>query len=227
MLLGSTRLDRDDDFLGFAADLRPALLRVAALLCGGDPLHAETAVRTALTRGYLAWPVTGRTGAPGQSVRVLVEAVRRSGRRGAFPALAAPVLPPLEHAVLTALSTLPLHTRAAVVLRRVERLPAAQVADVLGCAELTASREAALGVARLHEELADLLVAPAPARPAAVLDEVLRGTAAWLEVPAPDPATLQGDLDRGHRALVRSRRRRPDAGAPSPAAPGTRTAVLP
>ena len=224
MLLGCTRLDRDDDFLTFAAEVRPALLRVAALLCAGDPLRAETVVRTALTRGYVAWPVTGRAGAGGTAVRVLVEAVRREGRHGAHPGLTVPALPPLEQAVLAALSTLPVRTRAAVVLRRVERLPAAQVADALGCAELTASREAATGVARLREELADLVVLPAGPRPVADLDLLLRDTAAWLDEPAPDDTVLQADLDRGHRALVRSRRRRAEVGSPLP--PGARTAVL-
>jgi DNA-directed RNA polymerase specialized sigma24 family protein len=223
MLLGCTRLDRDDDFLTFAADARPALLRVAALLCAGDPLRAETAVRSALTRGYVSWPVTGRPGAGAAAVRVLVEAVRREGRRGAHPAFPVPALPPVELAVLGALSTLPVRTRAAVVLRRVERLPAAQVADVLGCAELTASREAAAGVARLREELADLVLLPAGPRPVADLDALLRGTAAWLDEPAPDDAVLEADLDRGHRALVRSRRRRAEVGTPG--LPSARTAV--
>ena len=226
MLLGRTRLDRDDDFLTFAADVRPALLRVAALLCGGDPLHAEAAVRTALTRAYLAWPVTGRPGAPGHAVRVLVEAVGRTGRRSTHPAFGAPLLPPVEQAALAALATLPVRTRAAVVLRRVERLPAGQVAEVLGCAELAASREAALGVARLRDELADLVPFPSRLRATAALDEVLRDTAAWLEEPAADAATLQADLDRGHRALVRSRRRRSrEAGASAPV-PGDGMAVL-
>jgi hypothetical protein len=196
-------LPRDASFAVFVRNRRPQLLRCALLLCAADPERAETALRRALTRSYVAWPRIGPEDALAFAHRALVEAAAeaRPGATGTAP----------PDRVLRALGELPPGMRAAVVLRCVEGLGTAQTADALGCARGTAAGQVALGLARLRTAVEGRAAATGPLpprRPFADVAELVRTTARRLPVPVLPPGTAAADdVRRGRTALARARRR--------------------
>ena len=214
---------REVTYAAFVAERRGTLLRTALLLSGGDADRAEALVRGALTRLYLVWPWVGPHGPLARARQLLLDAaVAEAPRLQESPGTAGPDL-------VTALAGLPPRTRLAVVLRDVEHLGEAEVADVLSCSLHSLRRLALAGRLQVRTALAALPVpgggrptrAPAtgpttaPGGPTMTdpdLTALLRGAAERLPLPVTGPADVPGDLDRGRRTLVLVRRRR--AGRP-------------
>jgi RNA polymerase sigma-70 factor (sigma-E family) len=147
---------------------RAALVRVAALLVSGDLAKAEDVVQTALTRLYVAWPKVRKSTAGAYARRCVVNAAmderrslfsRRERVSAQLPDLAAADPQRGDATALVALlGSLPAGMRAAVVLRYVEGLSAAEAAEAMGCSEGNVRSQSARGLDRLREAL------PQPAR---------------------------------------------------------------
>lgn len=151
----------------FVAAETPRLLRVAYGLTG-NPHDAWDLVQEALVRVGMKWARVG-DGNPGgyahtTMVRLNIDRGRRLVRErlpGTLPDHDAPVRVDvaLDPALVTALQALPTQQRAAVVLRAIEDLDHAGIADRLGCTVGTARSHLSRGLARLREILADQEVA--------------------------------------------------------------------
>lgn len=75
-----------------------------------------------------------------------------------------PAIDPTEHiALLQGLATLPIRSRAAVVLRYYADLPVAEVASVMGTSQNTVKSQLRTGLARLREVLDTSVVSASPA----------------------------------------------------------------
>ncbi|MCW2846006.1 MAG: polymerase, sigma-24 subunit, subfamily [Nocardioides sp.] len=143
----------------------PALLRFAYLVTGSQHA-AEDAVQTALTRACERWPRVRRTTNPDAYVRRMVvnahvSGWRRAGRRElsvadvrdtATPADTAEGLATAD-AVWRVCAGLPRQQRAAVVLRFYEDLDDAEIATILGCAQVTVRSHVHRALAALRAEL--------------------------------------------------------------------------
>ena len=150
---------REVSYAAFVAEWRQALLRTALLLSGGDDGRAEVLVRGALTRLYLVWPWVGPHGPTARARQLLLAAAVAEEPRLRGGAASGRTRAPAGPDVLQALAELPARTRLAVVLRDVEHLGEAEVADVLGCSLHTLRRLAADGRQQLR---AALTAVPAP-----------------------------------------------------------------
>lgn len=136
------------------------LVRTASLLLSGDQAKAEDVVQVALTRLYLAWPRVRPGTLDAYARRCVVNAAiddrrslfhRREQVRAELPDVAAEETPYGDRAtVLALLATLPGRMRAAVVLRYIEGLSAAETAEALGCSESTVRSQSARGLERLR-----------------------------------------------------------------------------
>jgi RNA polymerase sigma factor (sigma-70 family) len=133
---------------------------LAALLLTGDRATAEDVVQTALTRLYVTWPKVRPDTLNAYARRSVVNAViddrRKLFRRRERSQAELPDVTTVESrdvdqtAVIALLSTLPARMRAAVVLRYIEGLNAAETADALGCSEGTVRSQSARGLERLR-----------------------------------------------------------------------------
>jgi RNA polymerase sigma-70 factor (sigma-E family) len=152
--------ERDREFSAFVSAQRPVLVRLAALLLTGDRAAAEDVVQTALTRLYVTWPKVRPDTLNAYARRSVVNAViddrrklfrRRERSQAELPDVTTVKSRDVDQtAVIALLSTLPARMRAAVVLRYIEGLSAAETADVLGCSEGTVRSQSARGLERLR-----------------------------------------------------------------------------
>ncbi|WP_328291197.1 sigma-70 family RNA polymerase sigma factor [Kineococcus sp. NBC_00420] len=153
--------DSETSFDDFAVTAMPRLRRVAYAWCH-DWHHSEDVVQDTMERVYAAWPRVRRGGqeyayARTTLVRRLISENRRAWRRHESSAVdeetfnaAADVHPIPDTAADSAarldttdlLARLPLRQRAVAVLRFVEELPVAQVAELLGCSQGTVKSQA-------------------------------------------------------------------------------------
>ncbi len=141
----------------------PRLLRVAYGLTG-NPHDAWDLVQEALVRVGTRWRTVGG-GNPGgyahtTMVRLNIDRGRRLSRErlpGTLPERDAPVRVEgvLDPDLVEALRGLPSRQRAAVVLRAIEDLDHAAIAERLGCSVGTARSHLSRGLARLREILAE------------------------------------------------------------------------
>lgn len=156
------KLDRDRQFSEYVSARRASLLRTARLVCAGDGHKAEDVVQNALIRLYLVWPKIRDETLDAYARRCVVNAAiddhrrlyrRREQSRSEVPDTPAPQHVSGEHSVFGLLATLPPGMRAAVVLRYVEGLSVAEVADAVGCSQGTVKSQSARGLARLRDVL--------------------------------------------------------------------------
>lgn len=146
----------------------PGLLRFAYLLIG-DAGRAEEAVQEALATACGRWSHIMRADSPEAYVRRMIVNADISGWRrfrrretpvaevfgaGAEPTSADPTHAVGEVDAMWALcATLPRRQRAAVVLRYYEGLPDADIARILGCAEVTVRSQIHRALATLRGRL--------------------------------------------------------------------------
>ena len=152
------------DFSTWATDKGPDLMRFA-LAVTGNAHDAADAVQDALVAIYTRWRRLSRHGRPdAYARRVIVNRQiswwRKIGRRESstqLPDLAGAGEAATGDAVLAArlLRTLPAQQRAAVVLRYLEDLSFADIAEILGCPESTARSHVHRALGRLREQLGD------------------------------------------------------------------------
>jgi RNA polymerase sigma-70 factor (sigma-E family) len=154
-----------DDFEQYVAARMPALLRTAYLLTG-NPHDAEDLVQSALIKAVPAWKrIDGNPDA--YLRRVMVNENISGWRRRRGREVLVDVTPdagrddPDSDAALAlqrALATLAPRQRAVIVLRYFEDLTERETAEVLGVAIGTVKSQARDALARLREELPDLVV---------------------------------------------------------------------
>ncbi len=146
----------------------PAMVRLARGLLK-DPHHAEDVVQDVLAKVYLSWARIQRADDPDAYVRRMVvnactsfwrRAVRKERAfeptwlpEGQVPDRAG------DHAetdsMLALLRRLPTKQRAVLVLRHYEGLRDAEIADILGCSDVTVRSNAHRGLASLRGMLSD------------------------------------------------------------------------
>lgn len=150
-------------FADFVAHRLTALYRYAVILTG-NPHDAEDLVQEALTRTAFAWRRI-RADDPERYVRttmsrIMVNRWRRPRREHLVAE--APERPTEEHELSriadldgldTALAALPQRMRAVLVLRYVDQLTEAEIAEVLGCAQGTVKSQASRALAKLRAQL--------------------------------------------------------------------------
>lgn len=138
-------MERDEDFIAFAAARWSTLYRLAYLLTV-SAAAAEDLLQTSLEKAYVAWPRISTMDAPDAYVRklmvnALVSDRRRKGARAEVlrdrlpeESTASPERGVLDHVQLWPLvCALPARQRAVIVLRYYEDLTERETADVLGC----------------------------------------------------------------------------------------------
>ena len=147
------------DFEEFVVVETPRLLRLAHALTG-NPHDAWDLVQEALTRVGVRWRRLADQNPGGYAHTVLVRLEVDRGRRlrrellpGAVPDRAAPVevVDDVDPWLVEALAGLTPQQRAAVVLRVLEDLDHAGIAERLGCTPGTARSHLSRGLARMRE----------------------------------------------------------------------------
>jgi RNA polymerase sigma-70 factor (sigma-E family) len=158
----------DEDFASYAHARQQHLYRTAYLLCG-DRDRAQDLVQTTLVSLLRSWKRARLAQNPdAYAKKVLVRAFlaeRRKLRREAdLHALARGGAvteqddgPELRLVVLGALRSLPPKPRAMVILRYWEDLSVEETAAVLGCSTGNVKSQCSRSLARLREQLGDLL----------------------------------------------------------------------
>ena len=153
----------DDRYEEFVVAETPRLLRVAYGLTG-NPHDAWDLVQEALVRVGMKWRKVcdGNPGGYAHTtmVRLNIDRGRRLARErlpGTLPDHDAPVRidGALDPTLVEALRSLPRQQRAAVVLRALEDLDHAAIAERLGCSVGTARSHLSRGLVRLREVLAE------------------------------------------------------------------------
>jgi RNA polymerase sigma-70 factor (sigma-E family) len=157
------------DFEGFVALRGQALVRLARGLLK-DPQLAEDVVQDVLARALLQWPrVSAARDVDAYVRRMVINACtswfRRAARRERVTdrplLLDRPVGDRTDQVVdrdllMALLRRLPTKQRTVLVLRHYEGLPDAEIAQILGCGEVTVRSNAHRGLARLRELLAEV-----------------------------------------------------------------------
>jgi RNA polymerase sigma-70 factor (sigma-E family) len=162
------------DFAEFAAARSAALIRLAYVLTA-DQHAAEDLLQNALTKAAAHW---GRIHTDPESYvrrimyREQVDWWRRRGRRRETAVAEVPEPPPVPApsvearlALADALRALPVRKRAVLVLRYLEDLPEAQVADILGCSVGTVRSQAHKAIGQLRSALAAVGLTDTEVRP--------------------------------------------------------------
>jgi RNA polymerase sigma-70 factor (sigma-E family) len=160
--------DLKESFDTFVRTRGGYFLRVAVLLTG-SPTEAEDLLQASLERLYRAWPRLDAAAEsdPDAYLRKILVNTRRSWWRtkwrrelpvAAVPERPDPVADPAETYALgalvrAALAELPRQQRAVLVLRYVEDLPVASVADLLGVSVGTVKSQAHRGLRALRASL--------------------------------------------------------------------------
>jgi RNA polymerase sigma-70 factor (sigma-E family) len=164
--------DLEETFDAFVRARGEHFLRVALLLTG-SPAEAEDLLQASLLRLYRAWPrLDAPQSAPDAYLRKILVNTRRSWWRTKWrqesPVAAVPDRPDpagggdpadryaLGALVRAALAGLPRQQRAVLVLRYIEDLPEASVADLLGVSPGTVKSHAHRGLRALRASLGDL-----------------------------------------------------------------------
>ncbi len=164
--------DLEESFDTFVRARGGHFLRVAVLLTG-SPTEAEDLLQASLERLYRAWPrLDAAESAPDAYLRKILVNTRRSWWRTKWrresPVASVPERPdPAAGAdpadgyargalVRAALAELPRQQRAVLVLRYVEDLPEATVADLLGVSAGTVKTHAHRGLRALRASLGEL-----------------------------------------------------------------------
>lgn len=160
----------EDSFATFVRARGDRFMRLAVLLTN-SPSEAEDLLQASLARLYQAWPRLDATSTrPDAYLRKILVNTRRSWWRSRWrqesPVAAVPeVADPggdvadryaLGALVRAALATLPRQQRAVLVLRYIEDLPEAAVAELLGCSAGTVKSHAHRGLRTLRAALGDL-----------------------------------------------------------------------
>lgn len=163
----------EEAFAAFVRARSDHFMRFAVLLAGSPP-EAEDLLQASLVRLYRAWPRLDLTGAaPDAYLRKILVNTRRSWWRSrwrrespvaSLPEVADPARdggdPADRYAlgalVRAALAALPRQQRAVLVLRYIEDLPEAAVAELLGCSAGTVKTHAHRGLRALRAALGDL-----------------------------------------------------------------------
>jgi len=160
------RATADEEFALFMGDAAPALARTAWLLCG-DAHQADELVQQALVRTYLAWPRARERDPLAYARRVLanlrIDTWRRRRREvltdpGDLPHGAEPSGAQQQadrDQLVRALATLSTRQRRVVVLRHLEGLSEAEVAEDLGVTVGTVKSTASRALARLRASLGE------------------------------------------------------------------------
>jgi RNA polymerase sigma-70 factor (sigma-E family) len=173
--------DLEESFDAFVRARGEHFLRVAVLLTG-SPTEAEDLLQASLVRLYGAWP---RLSAPDAYLRKILVNTRRSWWRTKWrqetPAATMPDRPDLAGGtdpadgyatgalVRSALAGLPRQQRAVLVLRYIEDLPTASVAELLGISAGAVKSHAHRGLRALRTSLGEfdpVAAAKAPAQTA-------------------------------------------------------------
>jgi RNA polymerase sigma-70 factor (sigma-E family) len=153
-------------FQEYVASRTPSLLRTAYLLTG-NTADAEDLVQSALAKTYLAWDrIEDQAALDGYVRRAMVNTHISWWRRRRLQEYPTDVIPDqavADHAVTSdlqeslrrAIDRLPERMRAAVVLRYLEDMTEAEVAEVLGISLGTVKSTVSRAVAKLRED-ADL-----------------------------------------------------------------------
>jgi RNA polymerase sigma-70 factor (sigma-E family) len=167
------RPDLEESFEAFVRARGEHHLRVAALLTG-SAAEAEDLVQASLVKLYRAWPrLDIVTASPDAYLRKIIVNTRRSWWqtrwRQESPTASVPDRPdpaagggdPADRQALgslirSALAALPRRQRAVLVLRYLEDLPEASVAELLGCSAGTVKTHAHRGLRALRASLGDL-----------------------------------------------------------------------
>lgn len=156
----------DDHFVEFVQSRNMALSRLATSLTH-DPDSAGDLLQDTYVKVYLRWPTVERTDNPDAYVRTVLVRTFVSSRRLArarevvdstlvaaiADAAAAPGADGHRPDLLHELSRLSRKQQAVLVLRYLEDLPDAHIADLLGISEATVRVHAHRGLARLRAAL--------------------------------------------------------------------------
>jgi RNA polymerase sigma-70 factor (sigma-E family) len=154
--------DRNAEFVEYFAARAAGLRRLAFGLCG-DWHTADDLVQTTFVRLYRAWPRIRADTIDAYARRVLVNQflTRRRWWRESVTAQPPEMADPTDDtarvrdrmALHQTLATLSPRQRAVIVLRYLEDLPVAEVAELLGVSEGTVKSQAARGVQALRAGL--------------------------------------------------------------------------
>ncbi|WP_340538236.1 SigE family RNA polymerase sigma factor [Nocardioides sp. GXZ039] len=196
--------DSRAEFVEFAT-ARSAALHRAAYLMVGDVGLAQDLVQEALTKTYVAWP---RLRDPANAEAYTRKAITTTAiswfrRKSWSHERTAAVLPEGslgDHAgpvseretLWTALQTLPVRQRTAIVLRYYEDLTEPQTAEAMGCAVGTVKSQVSAGIAKLRVLLRDQLDTELDAVLATGLTGGLTSGLTTERDPAPPPAPATG-----------------------------------
>jgi RNA polymerase sigma-70 factor (sigma-E family) len=161
----------EKDFAAFVRARGDHWMRLAVLLAG-SPTEAEDLLQASLVKLYRAWPrLDLATAVPDAYMRKIILNTRRSWWssrwRQETPVATVPDAADvaagdtadryaLGALVRGALATLPRRQRTVLVLRYVEDLPEATVAELLGCSAGTVKTHAHRGLRALRATLGDL-----------------------------------------------------------------------
>ncbi len=164
----SRRSSRDAEFSAYLEARRPALLRTAYLLTGGDVHTAEDVLQTALAKLYLSWDkVHERESLDAYVRRILTNETtslwRRAWRRREVTQETLPERRAGAHtdtyddgtsaALWELVQTLPPKARAVVVLRYYEELTEAETAATLGISVGTVKSQTSRALAALRDRI--------------------------------------------------------------------------
>jgi len=163
----------EDAFAAFVRDRGDHFMRLAMLLTG-SPAEAEDLLQAGLVKLYQAWPRLDVNSAPPDAyLRKILVNTRRSWWQARWrresPVASVPDVAPaiwddgdpadryaLGALVRDALAVLPRQQRSVLVLRYIEDLPEAKVAELLGCTAGTVKTHAHRGLRALRAALGDL-----------------------------------------------------------------------
>lgn len=161
----------EEDFAAFVSARGDHFMRLAVLLAD-SPSEAEDLLQASLVKLYQAWPrLDAATARPDAYLRKILVNTRRSWWRTRWrqesPVASVPDVPDpggddigdryaLGALVRAALAALPRQQRAVLVLRYIEDLPEAAVAELLGCTAGTVKSHAHRGLRALRASLGEL-----------------------------------------------------------------------
>ncbi len=157
-MFGWSKAERDEEFTAFMREAQASLSRTAWLVTGDRALAADL-VQEALARTYAAWPRVRRGEALPYARRALVNLNVSRWRKAHGEVVddtldsvapSAEASADTKDQVARLLARLPAQQRAVLVLRYIEDLPEAEIAQALGIAPGTVKSAASRGLATLR-----------------------------------------------------------------------------